>query len=193
MVRAMKLKLKHEAGALERRPSQVLFGGWIAAAAAGQRLATTPVFPLKYFEVDDVKQIAALYALLRRHPPTLRHWLTEHVFPRTMQYQREKLSACGQALGGDMLFQTRASSPYFVPGLPHVILIELRQALRSYQDYHVLSLALAGTSSRWTAPTGWIRAASTSASTRRTRSCRKATRGATSAWRCRWRRRCSTR
>ena len=145
MVRAMKLKLKHEAGALERRPSQVLFGGWIAAAAAGQRLATTPVFPLKYFEVDDEKQIAALYALLRRHPPTLRHWLTEHVFPQTMQYQREKLSACGQALGGDMLFQTRASSPYFVPGLPHVILIELRQALRSYQDYHTLSLTLAGT------------------------------------------------
>ena len=30
------------------------------------------------------------------------------------------------------------SSPRFVPGLPHVILIELRQALISYQDYHVL-------------------------------------------------------
>ena len=30
-------------------------------------------------------------------------------------------------------------SRYFVPGLPHVILIELRQALISYQDYHVLA------------------------------------------------------
>ena len=31
-------------------------------------------------------------------------------------------------------------SPYFVPGLPPVILIELRQALISYQDDHMLLL-----------------------------------------------------
>ena len=30
--------------------------------------------------------------------------------------------------------------PYFVPGLPHAMLIELRQALISYQDYHMLLL-----------------------------------------------------
>ena len=36
-------------------------------------------------------------------------------------------------------------SPDFVPGLPHVILIESRQALVSYQDDHMLSLTLAGT------------------------------------------------
>ena len=36
-------------------------------------------------------------------------------------------------------------SPDFVPGLPHVILIELRWALVSYQDYHILLLlTLAG-------------------------------------------------
>ena len=29
-------------------------------------------------------------------------------------------------------------SPYFVPGLPHGTRIELRQALTSYQDYHML-------------------------------------------------------
>ena len=34
-------------------------------------------------------------------------------------------------------------APYFVPGIPH-ILIELRQALVSYQDYHLLLLTLAG-------------------------------------------------
>ena len=34
--------------------------------------------------------------------------------------------------------QTRQACACFVPGLPHVILIELRQALISYQDYHVL-------------------------------------------------------
>ena len=29
-----------------------------------------------------------------------------------------------------------SASPFFVPGLPHVMLIELRQALISYQDNH---------------------------------------------------------
>ena len=43
------------------------------------------------------------------------------------------------------------SSPDFVPGLPHVILIESRQALISHQDYHMLLLTLAGTlSADWT-------------------------------------------
>ena len=40
-----------------------------------------------------------------------------------------------------------APSPYFVPGLPHGIRIELRQALISYQGYHMLLLTLAG---NWT-------------------------------------------
>ena len=37
-----------------------------------------------------------------------------------------------------------ATGPHFVPGLPQVTLIELRQALISYQDYHILLLTLAG-------------------------------------------------
>ena len=39
-----------------------------------------------------------------------------------------------------------ARAHYFVPESPHIILIELRQALISYQDYHMLPLTLAGTS-----------------------------------------------
>ena len=35
-------------------------------------------------------------------------------------------------------------SPHFVPGLPHVILIELRQAFISYQDNRMLLLTLTG-------------------------------------------------
>ena len=37
-----------------------------------------------------------------------------------------------------------ARSPYFVPGLPHVMLIESRQALISCQDYHMLCLSSLG-------------------------------------------------
>ena len=43
-------------------------------------------------------------------------------------------------LGSDRNARTAPSpSPYYVPGLPHVILIELRQALISYQGYHVVA------------------------------------------------------
>ena len=40
--------------------------------------------------------------------------------------------------------------PGFVPGLPHVTLIELRLALISYQDYHMLLLTFAGTRYNYT-------------------------------------------
>ena len=36
----------------------------------------------------------------------------------------------------------------------YVILIQLRQALNPYQDYHVLSLTLAGTQNAWPSTTG---------------------------------------
>ena len=42
----------------------------------------------------------------------------------------------GQGVGGAV--RGLAQHPDFVPGLPHVMPIGLRQALISYQDYHVL-------------------------------------------------------
>ena len=41
-------------------------------------------------------------------------------------------------------FSPSISQPCFVPGIPHVILIELRQALIPYQDCHTLSLRIRG-------------------------------------------------
>ena len=41
-----------------------------------------------------------------------------------------------------------ATGPHFVPGLPHVTLIELRLALISYQGYRILLLTLAGPARR---------------------------------------------
>ena len=57
------------------------------------------------------------------------------------------------------------TGPYFVPGLTHVVRIELRQALVSYQDYHTLLLTLAGLGTRtrawsafrWRCGTPWSR------------------------------------
>ena len=36
-----------------------------------------------------------------------------------------------------LYFSSLRQAPGFVPGLPRVTLIELRQALVSYQDYHM--------------------------------------------------------
>ena len=52
-----------------------------------------------------------------------------------------------------MLSLSRRDRPYyFVAGLPHMILIELRQALVSYQAYHMLWLTLAGARNRRSRP-----------------------------------------
>ena len=48
--------------------------------------------------------------------------------------------------------QARPSPLLVVPGLPHVTLIELRLALVSYQDYHILLLTLAGAAARAARP-----------------------------------------
>jgi hypothetical protein len=48
-----------------------------------------------------------LYGLWKTHPAVLYHYLTHMIFPKHMRSQRVKISACGQALGGDMLFGRR--------------------------------------------------------------------------------------
>lgn len=48
-----------------------------------------------------------LYELLRELPTIIYHHLCDFVFPATLPYQRLKLSASGQAVGGDMLFGRR--------------------------------------------------------------------------------------
>ena len=48
------------------------------------------------------------------------------------------------AMGRSATYFAARPSPFFVLGLPHVTLIELRLALISYQDYHMLLLTLAG-------------------------------------------------
>jgi hypothetical protein len=65
------------------------------------------VWPLHLVDLGDEEQMSALFGLLRRQPQVVRHYLFERVFPRTMEFQQMKLSACGQELGGDLLFGRR--------------------------------------------------------------------------------------
>lgn len=65
------------------------------------------VVNLRLLKLNNQRQMTQLYELLRRQPEVLHHYLSEFIFPRLMQHQTEKLSASGQSLGGDLLFQQR--------------------------------------------------------------------------------------
>ena len=55
----------------------------------------------------DHEQFKVLYPLLGRLPHAVMYYLNEVIFPEVLAYQGLKLSACGQELGGDMLFGRR--------------------------------------------------------------------------------------
>ncbi len=65
------------------------------------------IWPLQLVDLKDREQFKVLYPLLFRLPHTIQHYLHEIIFPEVLAYQGLKLSACGQELGGDMLFGRR--------------------------------------------------------------------------------------
>ncbi len=65
------------------------------------------IWPLQLVDLKDKEQFKVLYPLLFKLPHTIQHYLHEIIFPEVLAYQGVKLSACGQELGGDMLFGRR--------------------------------------------------------------------------------------
>jgi hypothetical protein len=65
------------------------------------------IWPLHLVDLGDPEQMGVLYRLLRHSPLLIEHYLSEFVFPQTCRHQGVKLSACGQALGGNLLFNQR--------------------------------------------------------------------------------------
>ena len=55
----------------------------------------------------DHEQFKVLFPLLFKLPHAVMYYLNEIIFPEVLAYQNLKLSACGQELGGDMLFGRR--------------------------------------------------------------------------------------
>lgn len=66
-----------------------------------------PVSPLPLFQPNDAKQLGRLHELVRLLPDVLHHYLRQHVFPATMNFQSVKISACGHELGSSILFARR--------------------------------------------------------------------------------------
>jgi len=65
------------------------------------------VVPLHLLDVLDEEVLRTLFTLFGSLPQTVDWFLDVLTFTRVLRAQQIKLSACGQELGGDMLFQTR--------------------------------------------------------------------------------------
>jgi len=65
------------------------------------------IWPLQLIDSRDKEQFKVLFPLLNKLPHTVIYYLNELIFPEVLAHQGLKLSACGQELGGDMLFGKR--------------------------------------------------------------------------------------
>lgn len=65
------------------------------------------IWPLHVIDTRDAEQMGVLYRLLGRVPQVVLHYLHTYIFPETCEHQGLKLSACGQELGGDLVFGRR--------------------------------------------------------------------------------------
>lgn len=70
-------------------------------------LGDEDIWPLQMIDLHDGEQLGALYDLLGGLPHLIQQYLDSFIFPQTMKYQRLKLAASGQELGGDFLFPLR--------------------------------------------------------------------------------------
>ena len=68
----------------------------------------TEVVQLKFLQKSNKEQMSKLFKLWRLEPLAIHYYLTKFIFPTYMLSQKIKLSASGQAVGGDMLVGRRA-------------------------------------------------------------------------------------
>ena len=99
------------------RPAAVLFRRWLDLAVE-QSPTNSPkrwksksrslaVLPLPLFQPTDPVQLNRLFGLVRKLPELLHYFLRNHIFPKTMNFQKLKVSACGHELGSSLLFGSR--------------------------------------------------------------------------------------
>eukprot|EP00457_Paulinella_chromatophora_P000019 gb/GEZN01000019.1/.p1 GENE.gb/GEZN01000019.1/~~gb/GEZN01000019.1/.p1 ORF type:complete len:4425 (-),score=920.40 gb/GEZN01000019.1/:221-11590(-) len=65
------------------------------------------VVQLKYLQKSNEEQAGKLYELWRLCPQVIHYYLNRFIFPAYMRSQKVKISASGQAVGGDMLIGRR--------------------------------------------------------------------------------------
>ena len=65
------------------------------------------VVQLKFLQKSNAEQMQKLWKLWHKEPLAIHYYLSKFVFPAHMRSQKTKVSASGQALGGDMLVGRR--------------------------------------------------------------------------------------
>ena len=126
----LRASLEGELGPELKRPSSLVWIGWVQAA--GKRVRGTKsaknegsmttlsaeglgesdvglfdILPLHLLDMGDADYLRMLYRMLRYSALVIRHYLENLVFPEVTAHQASKLSANGQELGGEMLFARR--------------------------------------------------------------------------------------
>ncbi|CCD20481.1 hypothetical protein, conserved, partial [Trypanosoma vivax Y486] len=136
LLRDLKRDFAQQTGPKEHRPAAQLYRQWLrvsAASSAGFKGHKTPHssplpsssvgseagtgqavlsydcsgVPLSQLQMSDDAAVEALYHRLRHVTEVIYYYLSSHVFPRTMNFQSMKISACGHELGSSMLFTRR--------------------------------------------------------------------------------------
>lgn len=114
---------KKRAKQMQKRASKYTISARAASAASGEiRAKPLPrtykkslfgkifeldddlIWPLQLIDIQDREQFNVIYPLLRKLPHAVMYYLNDLIFPEVLAYQGLKLSACGQELGGDMIF-----------------------------------------------------------------------------------------
>jgi len=68
---------------------------------------TDDIWPLHLIDLKDEQHMSVTFKLLRNLPQIAHYYLSNFVFPLTMEHHHEKISASGQDLGGEMMFGRR--------------------------------------------------------------------------------------
>ncbi len=83
-------------------------GAGVEPSGGGAAAGAVEVVQLKFLQKSNAEQMEKLYHLWRFEPLAIHHYLAKSIFPAHMLSQRVKLSASGQAVGGDLLVGRRA-------------------------------------------------------------------------------------
>ena len=101
----IKQDFSRQMGPKEHRPASALYSSWLAQQHVSSSASSSSTWiPLSQLQPLDRAQLVLLHQALSKVPDVVHYYLCQHVFPRTMNFQQLKVSACGHELGSDMLF-----------------------------------------------------------------------------------------
>ena len=129
VIAEVRAQLSKEVGPMRDRRANKLYESWVESSGArirdplkqssesAARAAETTgadeaddqkeVVCLNLLKRSDNEQMEKLFNVLRTSTRVIDYYLQEMIFPTFLRYQRHKISASGQEIGGDILFKTR--------------------------------------------------------------------------------------